>query len=79
MPTKYIRVKRVDGKRLILRDPSNINFLGVACVTGIEVNAHGDEVASGAADERQHIIQLTMIKNVTQMRWNLKYATLEPL
>lgn len=75
----YTKIKLTSGKNLILRDVTRITFLGAECVTGIEVNKEGDEVRPAGADERQHIIQVTLIKRTTPMKMNLKYAELEPV
>lgn len=46
-------------------------------ITGIEVNAAGDEVVAHGYDVRQHIIEKTAIMKRVVMKMNNKYGWLE--
>ena len=73
----YEKLTLTDGKTVILRDAAEIEFLGAACMTGVEVGSDGDEKAPIGIDERRHIIQRSLIRRSAAMRMNLKYGTLE--
>ena len=72
----YTRI-RVDGKTLILRDMRTVTFMGEQCVSGIEVDREGNEPAPSGVDQRQHIIQASLITRQTPLKWNNHYGTLE--
>ncbi len=74
---KYVRVK-VGSARFILKNPRNMIFLGTECVTGISVDKEGQNIASENANQRKHIIELSMVDSVTPMVMNNKYGYLEP-
>jgi hypothetical protein len=73
----YERV-RVAGRTLYLRDPREKTLLGKPVLTGIEVNREGDEIASGGADERCRVIDLSLVSHRTPVALDRTYGTLEP-
>lgn len=61
------------SKTVILRDPQqNGNVL-----RGVQVTKTGDEVCGKDFDERLHVIEISLIKSRTPLRWNLHYGELE--
>jgi len=73
---KYERI-RFDNKTVILRDSHEVEFMGTKCLSGIEVNNEGEEVASRGVDERKHIIELSLITKRTSLVMNNHYGILE--
>ena len=72
---RYEAVTLEDGRRLFLKNPVVIQFLGAAALTGVQVNGEGDE---GDVD-RKHIIQLEMIRRRRPVAMGLKYGRLVSL
>jgi len=66
-----------EGKRMILMNTREVEFLGQKCIAGTEVNRYGDEVAPRGVDERRRIIQLSLITERTPLVMSKKYARLE--
>lgn len=76
MGTTYHRVtfRPDDGRsRTVILRNMKIGSL----YSGVEVNVHGDEVASNGYDERYHAIEARIVRKVTPLHMNRKYAELE--
>lgn len=73
--TTYERV-RFDGKTVILMNPKEIKFLGHPCLSGIEVDIEGREIAPRGVDERQRIIFFDLITRRTPLVMDKMYAVL---
>lgn len=74
--TTYERI-RFDGRTIILRDVVETTVFGITCISGVHVDAEGNEIAPADADERRHIIEAGLVTRRTPMRMNVHYATLE--
>ena len=72
---RYLKITLVDGTRFILRVTGESPNL----ISGIEVNAEGDEVTPPGFHNRQRFVARDLIKKAVEMRMNNKYATLEPV
>ena len=70
---RYLKITLVDGTRFILR----VTRESPTLVSGIEVNAEGDEVVPPGHDRRQRFVERALIKKAVELRMNKKYATLE--
>lgn len=70
---RYARIVTHDGKRFIVR----ITGESDSFITGIEVDAHGDEVVPPGHHNRMRIVARDAIRKLTPMRMNTTYATLE--
>ena len=64
---------------IILRNPRNVKMFGAACISGISVNAEGDEISPRGSDEAIHIIDTSLIRKRTPLAWSLHYGTLEAI
>lgn len=74
IPTHYERIGFEGRRPLLLRvTAETVDFL-----VGIEVRSDGDEVVPRGADEREHIIDKTLIVRRQEMRMNRHYGELEP-
>jgi hypothetical protein len=51
-------------------------MLGVTCLSGVEVDREGDEVAGRGADVRVRVVELTLIGSRTRVVMDRKYAQL---
>lgn len=64
----YEKIRTSDGRCLRLKNPREIDFLGTPCLHGVEVDREGNSTldrpgGSGTIPtERQHLIQLDLIK-----------------
>lgn len=70
-----------DGRwyTVILRNPTEIEFMGSTCVTGVEVDEENDEVVPRGAQvhERRRIVSTDLIAKRTPLKMNNHYAMLE--
>jgi hypothetical protein len=78
--TRYLKITQVDGTRYLLR----VTRESPSLVSGIEVDAEGDEVVPPGVDaegqrytERKRHVQRDLIKKAVEMRMSPKYARLE--
>ena len=77
---RYLKLTDVDGTRFILR----ITRESPDLISGIEVDAEGDEIVPRGVDvtgqpyhQRMRHVPRSSIKKVVEMRMNPKYAMLE--
>lgn len=71
--TRYLKITLDDGTRFMLRVRKESPLL----VSGIEVDAEGDEVVPRGAHQRLRIIDRGRIARIVEMRMNPKYGRLE--
>ena len=78
--TRYLKITQIDGVRYILR----VTRESPHFITGIEVDAEGDEIVPRGTDpkgrpwhQRERKVQRGTVKKAVEMRMNPTYATLE--
>ena len=64
---------------IILRNPHEVSMFGTPCISGVQVNAEGDEVRNSKADEIRHIMQLSFVTKRTKLVVSKHYGTLEKM
>jgi hypothetical protein len=72
----YLPLDARRSRTIYLRNPYEVQLLGMPVLCGDEVNREADEVAPRGVDTRRHMIDCTLVRRRTPVRLDRHYGVL---